>query len=222
MKPLYTKTDFKIAKSNDKLPCECYNCGSIFYTTKKLIASNLKLNKQSCKFCNLKCYQEFKKKQGHTLVNCVHCKQSFLKANAQIKKYSNHFCSQSCATTFNNTHKVHGTRRSKLEQYLEEQLVFIYPELSIDFNKKNAINSELDIYIPSLNLAFELNGIYHYEPIHGQDKLNQIQNNDHRKFQACSEAGISLYIIDTSKQKYFKKETAEKFLKIITNIIKQQ
>ena len=37
-----------------------------------------------------------------------------------------------------------------------------------------AINSELDVYVPSLNLAFELNGIFHYEPIYGEKKLNQI------------------------------------------------
>ena len=78
---------------------------------------------------------------------------------------------------------------------------------------------ELDIYIPSLKLAFELNGIYHYEPIHGSDKLNKIQNNDNRKFQACAEQGISLCIIDTSSQSYFKENTSEKFLKIIINII---
>ena len=101
----------------------------------------------------------------------------------------------------------------------EKKLISLYPTLKIDFNKKNAINSELDIYIPSLKLAFELNGIYHYEPIHGSNKLNQTQNNDQRKFQACYEHGISLCIIDTSKQKYFKENTSQEFLNIIVDII---
>jgi len=68
-------------------------------------------------------------------------------------------------------------------------------------------------------LAFELNGIFHYEPIYGQNKLNQIQNNDNRKFQACLENNIELCIIDTSSQTYFKPKTAQKFLDIITNLI---
>lgn len=72
------------------------------------------------------------------------------------------------------------------------------------------------IYFPSLKLAFELNGIFHYEPIYGSDKLSSIQNNDHRKFAACHEAGISLCIIDTSKQTYFKPKSSQRFLDIIT------
>ena len=145
-----------------------------------------------------------------------------LKKNSQVKKVKNNFCSQTCAGTYNSTHKTKGNRRSKLEIYLEKQLINLYPNLEIHFNRKDAINSELDIYIPSLKLAFELNGIYHYEPIYGKDKLSQIQNNDNRKFQACIENTIELCIIDTSTQKYFKESTSKKFLDIITNIIERK
>ena len=131
----------------------------------------------------------------------------------------NHFCSSSCAATYSNAHKTKGTRRSKLEVWLEAQLPLKYPDLVFHFNRKDAIDGELDIYIPSINLAFELNGIFHYEPIYGKDKLNQIRNNDTRKFQACIEKGIELCIIDTSKQTYFKEQTARKYLDIVTNII---
>jgi hypothetical protein len=68
-------------------------------------------------------------------------------------------------------------------------------------------------------LAFELNGIFHYEPIYGNDKLAQIQNNDTRKFQACVERGIEMCTIDSSGLKYFKPKSAEKYLRIIVNII---
>ena len=77
----------------------------------------------------------------------------------------------------------------------------------------------MDIYIPSLNLAFELNGIFHYEPIYGKDKLDQITNNDNRKFQACLERKIELVIIDSSSLNYFKPGKAKKYLDIIINII---
>lgn len=116
-------------------------------------------------------------------------------------------------------HKKIGIRRSKLEIYLEKRLSFLYPNLKILYNDKAAINSELDIYISSLQLAFELNGIFHYEPIYGNKKLNQTQNNDERKFQACAENGISLCIIDTSQQKHFTEKSSQKYLKIICDII---
>tara|TARA_Y100000310_G_scaffold339131_1_gene430862 strand:+ start:964 stop:1656 length:693 start_codon:yes stop_codon:yes gene_type:complete len=152
-------------------------------------------------------------------VSCQQCKKQFLKRTSQIKKHKNHFCSHACAAIYNNTHKKHGTRKSKLEVWLEIQLPDLYPDLEFHFNRKDAINSELDIYIPKLKLAFELNGIFHYEPIYGQKKLGQIQNNDNRKFQACIEKDIELCIIDTSSQKYFKPKTSQKYLDIIDNII---
>ena len=71
-----------------------------------------------------------------------------------------------------------------------------------------------------MKLAFEINGIYHYEPIHGQEKLSRVQNNDSRKFQACLEKDIELCIIDSSSLKYFKPQNAQKYLDIITSIIK--
>ena len=143
------------------------------------------------------------------------------KVRSQIKlsKSGNNFCSKSCAAKWNNAHRKHGTRRSKLEKWLEEQLTVLYPDLEFHFNRKDAINGELDIYVPSLNLAFELNGIFHYEPIYGNEKLGSIQNNDDRKIQACLERDIELCVIDTSSQKYFKPKTAQKYLDIVTTIV---
>jgi len=103
--------------------------------------------------------------------------------------------------------------------YLEDTLIELYPNLEMDFNKTDAIESELDVFIPSMKLGIELNGIFHYEPIYGKEKLTQIKNNDSRKFQACIERQIELCIIDTSQQKYFKEETSKKYLDIITEII---
>lgn len=219
MKPLHTKKQFLQSKVNDLLPFECYSCKNTFYKKKKYV--NAFINKTSksgsVMFCNLQCAANFKNNQ--IIVCCSNCKSEFSKKQSQVKKSKNHFCSRSCAASYNNTHKQYGNRRSKLEIYLEEQLTLIYPNIHIDFNKKDTINSELDIYIPSLKLAFELNGIYHYEPVHGPDKLNKIQNNDQRKFQACAEQSISLCIIDVSKQKYFKESTSKEFLNIIIDII---
>lgn len=221
MKPLFTEEEFKLAKSYDKLPCECYQCKTIFFKTKHYI--HMVYNKNSNNrglFCSIACSNINKNKQ--LIVKCLNCNKEFNKSQSEIKKHPNNFCSKSCAASYNNKHKSTGNRRSKLEIYLEEQLTNLYPTLEIHYNQKSAINSELDIYIPSLNIAFELNGIFHYEPIFGVDKLEQIQNNDISKSKACIEAKIDLCIIDTSQQKYFKESTSKKYLDIITNIISKR
>ena len=152
-------------------------------------------------------------------VTCKQCKKKFTKRQGEIKNSPNHFCSRSCSATYQNTHKTKGTRISKLELWLAEQLPLLYPKLGFHFNRKDAITSELDIYIPSLKLAFELNGIFHYEPIFGKEKLKQIKNNDDRKFQACIEKGIELCTIDSSTLTYFKPQKAQRYLAIICEII---
>ena len=155
-------------------------------------------------------------------ITCTECSKKVKRAPNQIKKSRNSFCSSICAATYNNRYKTHGTRRSKLESYLETQLTLLYPSLEIHFNRKDTINSELDIYIPSLNLAFELNGIFHYEPIFGPNKLISIQNNDNRKFQACLEKEIELCIINSSNQKYFNAKSSLRYLEIIATLINKK
>lgn len=218
MKQLYTQLEFNNAKGNDKLPLECQNCNKIFFAKKSYIKTT-KNKFNAFKYCSRKCMGEYFTNINTKTIKCINCDRLIIRNLYQYNKSKNHFCSRSCAATYNNTHKTYGNRISKLEKWIKEQLDKLYPTLEIHYNKKDIINSELDIYIPSLKLAFELNGIYHYEPIHGPTKLAQIKNNDNRKFQACHENNISLCIIDTSQQNYVKPKTSQKYLDIIINII---
>jgi hypothetical protein len=220
MKILYTQAEFDSAKSTDKLLCQCYYCGQSFGLPKKKIKFHLPLNDGRGKYCSKKC--QSLSQITEVSVNCTNCSKPLKKTLSESKKSKNHFCSRSCSVSYNNKNKTHGTRRSKLEIWLEEQLTNLYPVLNIQYNQKSAIGSELDIYIPSLNLAFELNGIFHYEPIYGVNKLEQIQENDKSKTKACHEAKIDLCIIDTSGQKYVKPSTSKKYLNIIINIINER
>ena len=222
MKPLYTKEEYNKAKAPDKLPCECYVCTNTFYTQKRQIISYLNGNRNPPKYCSPECLSN--DRTTKTNVNCTNCNGEFLKLPKDIKKSKsgNHFCSKSCSASYNNKNKKHGTRRSKLEIYLEEQLTLRHPNLPIDFNKKDTINSELDIYIPSLMMAFEINGIYHYQPIHGYKKLCQIMENDLKKSDECRKNYIMLHTIDVSDQKYFKPSTSQKYLDFISNIINER
>lgn len=220
MIPLYTQKEFNEAKGIDYLLIQCYGCGAAFNKQKKEIKFALK-SKNRCKYCSLQCKGNYTQKNVELC--CTNCGSTFLrKLRVHKQAKNNQFCSSSCSATYNNKHKSHGTRRSKLEVWLEEQLTSLYPDLEIHYNQKEAIKSELDIYIPSLKLAFELNGIFHYEPIFGEDKLSQIQNNDQRKFQACLENGVELVLIDSSGLKYFKPQKAKKYLDIITEIVNKK
>jgi hypothetical protein len=219
---LFTKEEFDNAKGIDKLPLQCKHCGKTFYIQKKMIKYAMFHNEKcSCEYCSKQCAQLFKKKRIKT--TCEQCgKEIEVKPSDYSRSKSKHFfCSKSCAAFYNNTHKNYGFTRSKLEIYLESKLNELYPQIEILYNDRKTINSELDIFIPKYNLAFELNGIVHYEPIYGKDTFEYIQNRDKNKFQLCQEKNISLCIIDTSSLKYFKEQRAEKYLNIIKEIINQ-
>ena len=151
----------------------------------------------------------------HNPVNFKQCKQ----CNKIVRGYRQQFCDQSCSSRYNNTHKLHGTRRSKLEVWLESKLINTFSNLEFHFNRKDTIDSELDIFIPQLFIAFELNGIYHYKNIHGPALLQRIQNNDLIKQNSCAERGIKLYTIDTSSLSSFNERDAEQFYNNIKKII---
>lgn len=224
MKPLFNTSLLKSLDKND-IQFECYVCSSHFLVRKIEVKYALgilpipsKSNNTGClKYCSKKCKGVSMNTEAE--YTCTHCSTKVVKKACEVRKVKNIFCSRSCAATYNNLNKKTGNRRSKLEVWLEAQLNVMYPELAIEYCNKAAINGELDIYVPSLRLAFELNGIYHYEPIHGQGKLDQVQSNDGRKFQACIEHDIELVIMDTSQLKYFKEANCLPYLHIIQKIV---
>lgn len=227
MTPLFTKEQYKICRYKEKLPLQCKKCKNTFYNTKDLICRVYKnllsggigiiKNGSKCDFCSRNCYAKYKAINNKTYIKCKNCNKNICIKNSLLNKRI--FCSKKCSATYNNKNKKYGNRVSKLEFWLQNQLKIKFPNLLFEFNKKEYIKSELDIYIPSLRLAFELNGIFHYEPIYGKEKLKSIKDNDCRKFQACLENNIELCIINTSNQKHFTEKSSQKYLDIIYNII---
>jgi hypothetical protein len=205
----------------------CINCDKAVTKRLRNVTSAKKQGGTGNFYCNNQCKKEYYRKLCDISVTCDGCGIEFVKHRADLaankRRGQRNCCSKQCRNKFFLTgRKKQGNQRSKLEIWLEKQLNFFYPNLIIVFNDKITINSELDFYIPSLNLAFELNGIFHYEPIFGKEKLERTQNNDKRKFQACLEKGIELVIIDSSKESYFKENRAKSYLKIMTDIIDQK
>lgn len=195
----------------------CTYCGKSFSCNRKRFYRFKDKSKKNpektimCDSCKHKMYQVIK-------LICPECKKSFERRKSQFNRSKSGFCfcSSSCSSKYNNKNKTYGTRRSKLEIVLEDFIRSSFPKLEVKCNSKTEIGSELDFYFPSLKLAIEINGIYHYEPIHGSDKLTQIQNNDKAKLRACDEKNIDLIIVSdlvssTSKIwiDYFKNKISE-------------
>lgn len=225
MEMITSQDDFNSAKSRDLILLKCKECSGLFKKPKNQVLASIKYNKSEDgrfekAFCSTKC-RAIAQRTSLTK-KCTNCQKEIVVLLNETKRTKNSFCSRSCNATYTNAHKTTGAQRSKLEIWLELKLKELYPELEIHFNKRDIILAELDIYFPSLKLAIELNGIFHYEAIYGADKLKQTQNNDQRKLQACAERGIAFCVIDTSGQKYFKESTSQKYLDIITGIITKE
>ena len=195
----------------------CTLCGKEIWRYPKHLARIAK------PYCGHECQHLNRPKDNLVTVQCGQCglPVTVRKDHLRKSKSGHLFCNHHCAATYHNTHKTTGTRRSKLEVWLETQLRTLYPDLDIHCNRTDAISAELDFYFPALRLAVELNGPTHYEPIYGPDKLDRVQKNDHRKFQACGEAGISLAVIDTSRIKYLKPAKAQEILRFVCGLVDQ-
>jgi hypothetical protein len=198
-----------------KVDVNCSFCGQLFCKERKQYNQTVKRGYVAF-YCSKQC-QNLASSNKIRLF-CHGCGIPVLRTPSHIES-AKVFCGHSCAASYQNKHRTTGTRVSQLEQFIAEKLVKLYPSTQFHFNRKDAIGSELDIYLPSLGLGFELNGVHHYKPIHGQEKLAQIQSNDAKKFAACQNLEIALEIIDVSAISKFNEVTGLIVLSIITNCI---
>lgn len=203
-----------------RIKINCHFCNA------SIIKFPFEIKTTNYNFCNKSCKMKWynkNRKSKKIYVPCNNCSNLLSRTPWYLKSNKHHFCNKTCAAIYRNKNKSYGYKRSKLEIWLEEKLNYLYPNLKFEYNNKNILEGlELDIFIPSLKIAFELNGIFHYEPIYGENVLEEIVNRDERKFQNCIKNGISLCVIDTSSQKRFTEKTSIKYLNIIKSIINQK
>jgi len=205
MKPKFDITEFEIIDKN-KLVFECENCGKDFLGIKKNIKRYLGITKNKARctlnFCSKKCSDE-NRKNGKTF-ECTECGKELYRSKREIdiNNQKNFFCSHRCRGSYWNRNKEFGSNRSKIELVLEEELINRY-NLKFVFNSRQVLDSgyELDIYIPEIRLAFEINGVFHYEEIFG--KLKITQEKDLSKINECKEKNIELIVVDISQIKHF-------------------
>lgn len=204
----------KMFKDGSNRVCYLINCSYCkipSYHPRYAVLKSIKKRKLLF-FCNQNCSKQYNNKSQTFL--CETCGVSVTKQLCQIKITKHHFCSRNCAAIYHNTHKTNGTRRSKLEKYLESNIQINFPTLNCLYNNVKIIGSELDIFIPSLNLAIQINGPLHFKPIYGIVKLNRIIELDNIKRQICQQLNIKLIEIDVSKDSYFAKTKDTRWLEV--------
>lgn len=92
-----------------------------------------------------------------------------------------------------------------------------FPNLIIIANDKTLLEGyEVDIALPSLNMAIEWNGIVHFKPIYGDATLTKIQQRDAEKQLIAEKNEINLIVItDLASTNQYVNEVFHKIKKII-------
>lgn len=222
-KKMFMKLPSDVLIGNGKNFC-CMECKNNFQIKKRevecLICKKIFLKKRSeikrapNNYCSRECFLNYinGRESKKIKVECIVCKKLFLKLPCEIKRAPRHCCSRNCYYILNREHKDWGSKRSKLEISIEEHLKTLY-SFEIRYNKTD-IGYELDIYIPCLNLAIEINGILHYEAIFGDAKLLRTQQIDMEKIVKCNELGIKLFVINVSRDGAGKKIQAQRISEV--------
>lgn len=207
--------------NNTPLILTCCQCDKEYQPRKAEVKRSLERNVKN-NFCSRDCRNN--SQVTSKLVICATCDKEFIKGLYQISKSENNFCSKSCAATLNNIlYPKNTNNRSQLEILVEKSVKEAFPNLDVFFNTRMISRLDLDILIPSLKLAFELNGIYHYEAIgkKGAKKLQQTQHNDEMKLMECTNQGVELVVVNTYKEKNYKNYDSE-YVDMILNKINQK
>jgi hypothetical protein len=228
MKILITVEELNDKRSRDLVPLECEICGNTFYKVKSHVMRGIKGTRQitTCsKECSGKMIGKKNKRPIEFItLTCEVCKVKFERKAIQyrkvnLKKNKVCCCSRKCAASWQYSQGLMKNMRSTLEYWIEETLTPLFPDLGIRYNVRDIIDGELDIYIPSLNVAFELN---HYKPIYGTEKLEKRQTKDFEKSIDCFSKVIDLHVIDCREFKYLNENVDIKYLNYIVDVIKRK
>lgn len=162
------------------------------------------------------------------VVKCAACSVAFNPWKTKPPKHGNWFCSKSCRMRHFNIHHHINKDCNRNFSFPENHLIDLirrnFPDLNVIQSDRITLRSglELDIHIPSIKLAIEINGPVHYMPIYGSEKLAATQLKDSMKFAEAHLLGISLLVIDVSFLNGRKKQIqfmAEQFESVIQPLI---
>ena len=105
---------------------------------------------------------------------------------------------------------------SKVEKFLNNALT--NAGFVVEYHKEHMIENDklhLDIFIPSLSLAIEINGPSHYKPIWGADNLRRNRRADTEKMGLLNHAGISLLRVKCLRKNIYEKTKRDILNKVL-------
>ena len=105
---------------------------------------------------------------------------------------------------------------SKLEKYLYWELLNVGYE--VEFHKERVLanqNLHLDLFLPKIGVAIEVDGLSHFEPIWGADTLEKNKQADHTKAGLLLNAGAILIRVQCTKKTLSNKYKRD----VLTNIL---
>lgn len=217
MKLLISQDEYDALPGPRLVPAVCLICEQEFSRRKEIFEKSLKKYGKAG-YCSRACSN--KSKINHVFLPCEECGVISQKRAYDLDKNKHVFCSYRCHALFKNRNKEHGTCRSEIERYIEDMLKQKFNGLEVVCNDVTILGGqELDFYFPSLKLAVELNGITHYEPIYGVDRLSRSQESDSRKMIRCYEKGIELAVIDVSGAKYLTQKWKDTYWNEVQSIL---
>ncbi len=199
--------DLSQYKSRDLIPFQCIQCNNVFHRPKNEVQRLVKGNYHgSLTLCSKVCNGLNSQKRHE--VKCEYCNKMFIKKASDMRS-TYHFCSRSCSTKYQNSNKTKGFRRSKAEFLIESLIKNDFPNLNLISSDRNLLSNglEIDIHLPDIKLAIELNGPIHFQPIYGKDKFDKTVENDARKISQLTNLGYGIIVVDISSLGYWK--TAE-------------
>jgi very-short-patch-repair endonuclease len=89
---------------------------------------------------------------------------------------------QNMLKSANSAVRVSSKVGSKLEKYLHKRL--LSDGYKVEFHKEQTLVNtrlQIDLFLPTINLAIEVDGPSHFAPVWGQDSLNKNQSYDSKK-----------------------------------------
>lgn len=135
-------------------------------------------------------------------VPCTNCSKIIQRKLKTVEKQKYFYCNKKCQATYANKTYNRAGRFGKNRSKAEDDLALIisteFPDLKIVKNDRSTISGglELDLWIPSLKIAIELNGPCHYIPLFGEEELEKTLFKDSFKKSECQKLSIHFFIIN--------------------------
>ena len=110
---------------------------------------------------------------------------------------------------------------SKLEKYILENLIL--EGYRVDFHKKHMLLNEkleIDLFLPELSVAIEVDGPSHFKPVWGVDNLIKNQKADRQKTGLILESGLVMVRIKQEKKlsQRYQREVEGKLFELLKKI----